>query len=135
MVAFTEAKKLMIGVVFKSGRAWLGPEVLQAAVENKGKKDEIEQGVVGPQNMAQNKRKEAFDKAWSEVAHLPTSLWSVQQLRALVSYKKTRSDRWPQLKNKIQLLEKWEEVKSHGVPHLYSAAVLQQAASILRRIK
>jgi hypothetical protein len=45
MVAFAEAKKLTAGVVFKSGRAWLGPEVLQAAVENKRKRDEIEQGV------------------------------------------------------------------------------------------
>jgi hypothetical protein len=43
MVAFTEAKKLMTGFVLKSGRAWLGPEVLQAAVENK--RDQIEQGV------------------------------------------------------------------------------------------
>ncbi len=43
MVAFAEAKKLMTGFVLKSGRAWLGPEVLQAAVENK--RDQIEQGV------------------------------------------------------------------------------------------
>ncbi len=57
MVAFAEAKKLTAGVVFKSGRAWLGPEVLQAAVENKRKRDEIEQGVVERQNTAQNKKK------------------------------------------------------------------------------
>ena len=63
MDAFTKAKKLTAGVVFKSGRAWLGPEVLQVAVENKRKKDEIEQGVVERQNTVQNKRKEAFDKA------------------------------------------------------------------------
>ena len=129
MVAFAEAKKLTAGVVFKSGRAWLGPEVLQAAVENKRKRDEIEQGVAERQNTAQNKKKEAFDKAWSEVAHLPTSLWSVQQLKALVSYKKTKSDRWPQLKNKAQLLEKWEEVKSRGIPHLPSAAESQHTAT------
>ena len=128
-VAFAEAKKLTAGVVFKSGRAWLGPEVLQAAVENKRKRDEIEQGVAERQNTAQNKKKEAFDKAWSEVAHLPTSLWSVQQLKALVSYKETESDRWPKLKNKAQLLEKWEEVKSCGIPHLPSAAELQQTAT------
>ena len=129
MDAFTEAKKLTAGVVFKSGRAWLGPEVLQVAVENKRKKDEIEQGVVERQNTAQNKRKEAFDKAWSEVSHLPTSMWSVQQLRALVSYKKTKSDKWPQLKNKTQLLEKWEEVKSRGIPHLSSAAASEHTAT------
>ncbi len=93
MDAFTEAKKLTTGVVFKSGRAWPGPEVLQVAVENMRQKDETEQGVVERQNTAQNKRKEAFDKAWSEVSHLPTSMWSVQQLRALVSYKKTKSDK------------------------------------------
>ncbi len=129
MDAFTEAKKLTAGVVFKAGRAWLGPEVLQVAVENKRKKDEIEQGVVERQNTAQNKRNEAFDKVWSEVAHLPTSMWSFQQLRALVSYKKMKLDKWPQLKNKTQLLEKWEEVKSCGIPHLSSVAALQHTAT------
>ena len=43
-------------------------------------------------------------------------MWSVPQLRALVSYKKLKTDKWPQLKTKAQLLEKWEEVKLRVVP-------------------
>jgi hypothetical protein len=102
--------------VFKSGRAWLGPEILQVAMENKRKRDELEKEATRRQEIAQNKRKEAYDKTWTKVAHLPTTMWSVQQLWALVSYKKLKMDKWPQLKNRAQLLEKWEEVKDHTVP-------------------
>jgi hypothetical protein len=34
----------------------------------------------------------------------------------LVTYKKLKTDKWPQLKTKAQLLEKWKEVKHHTVP-------------------
>ncbi len=64
-----------------------------------------------------------------ESATTNSNLWSVQQLKALVSYKKMKRDWWPQLKNKAQLLEKWEEVKSHGIPHLPSAAESQHTAT------
>jgi hypothetical protein len=40
----------------------------------------------------------------------------VQQLRALINYKKLKADKWPQLKTKAQLLQKWEEVKECTVP-------------------
>ncbi len=63
-----------------------------------------------------NKRREAYDAAWAAVAHLPSSTWSVQQLRALINYKKLKADKWPQLKTKAQLLQKWEEVKECTVP-------------------
>jgi hypothetical protein len=38
--------RLTAGLVFKSGRAWLGPKVLQVAVDHKRKKEEIETGVL-----------------------------------------------------------------------------------------
>jgi hypothetical protein len=62
MDAFTEAKKLTTGVVFKSGTVWPGPEVLQVAVENKRQKDETEQGVVERQNTVQNKSEKFASK-------------------------------------------------------------------------
>jgi hypothetical protein len=46
MNAFNETKKLTAGRVFKSGKAWLGPEVLQVAVDNKRKREEQEQAVI-----------------------------------------------------------------------------------------
>lgn len=51
-----------------------------------------------------NKRREAYDAVWAAVAHLPTLRWSVQQFRALVNYKKLKTDKWLQLKTKAQLL-------------------------------
>jgi hypothetical protein len=120
MENITEAKKLTAGLVFKSGRAWLGPEVLQVAMENKRKRDELESAAVQRQEAVQNKRKQAYDKAWSEVSHLPTTMWNVSQLRALVSYKKLKTDKWPQLKTKAQLLEKWEEVRDRATPQNHS---------------
>jgi hypothetical protein len=115
MESLLAARRLTAGLVFKSGRAWLGPEVLEVAVNRKRKKEEIENGVIQRQLMAQNKRKLAYEKAWNKVAHLPTAMWSVPQLKALVSYKKLKTDKWPQLKNRAQLLEKWEEVKDRTV--------------------
>jgi hypothetical protein len=116
MDTINKARKLTTGLVFKSGRAWLGPEVLQVAMENKGKRDELESAAVQRQEAAQNKQKQAYKKAWLEVSHLPTTMWSVPQLQALVSYKELKTDKWPHLKTKAQLLEKWEEVKLWVVP-------------------
>jgi hypothetical protein len=115
MESLLAAKRLTAGLVFKSGRAWLGPKVLEVAINHKRKKEEIENGVIQHQLMAQNKRKQAYEKAGNKVAHLPTAMWSVPQLKALVSYKKLKTDKWPQLKNRAQLLEKWEEVKDRAV--------------------
>ncbi len=78
--AFNDAKKLTAGLVFMSGKAWLGPEVLQVAMNNKRKREEQEQAVIQRQNDANNKRREAYEAAWAAVSHLPTSSWSVQQL-------------------------------------------------------
>ncbi len=49
------------------------------------------------------------------MADLPTAMWSVPQLKGLVCYKKLKTNKWPHLKNRAQLLEKWEEVKDRAV--------------------
>ena len=43
-------------------------------------------------------------------------MWTVPQPRALVNYKKLKTDKWLQLKTKAQLLEKWEEIRDCCVP-------------------
>ncbi len=63
MESLLAARRLTAGLVFKSGRAWLGPKVLEVAVNHKRKKEEIENGVIQHQLMAQNKRKQAYEKA------------------------------------------------------------------------
>jgi hypothetical protein len=50
-----------------------------------------------------------------EATNLSSSRWSVQQLRALVSYTKRKMDKWPQLKTQSQLLEVWERIKDQSV--------------------
>jgi hypothetical protein len=111
----TESKRLTAGVVFKSGKAWLGPEVLQEQINRKRKKDEKEKEQLERLKAEQEKKKRAFEKAWGEVTNLPSSRWSVQQLWALVSYKKRKTDKWPQLKTRAQLLEVWEQIKDRLV--------------------
>jgi hypothetical protein len=106
-----EAKKLSAGVVFKSGRAYLGPEVLQAAIERKNKREEKEKEISERLKAEQTKRKQAYEKALEEVCNLTPSRWSVAQLKALVNYKKRKTDKWAQPKTRAQLLEKWEEIK------------------------
>ncbi len=88
-----ESKKLTAGLVFKSGRAWLGPEVLQKQLERKRKKDDKERELRNKHQMEQDKKKRAYDKACEEVANLDTSRWSVAQLRAMISYKKKKTDK------------------------------------------
>jgi hypothetical protein len=57
-----EAKKLSVGVVsFESGRAYLGPEVLQTAVERKKKRDEKEKEISGRLKAEQTKIKQAYE--------------------------------------------------------------------------
>ncbi len=110
-----ESKKLTAGLVFKSGRAWLGPEVLQEQLERKRKKDDKERELRNKHQMEQDKKKRAYDKACEEVANLDTSRWSVAQLRAMISYKKKKTDKWPQLKTRAQMLEVWERIKLRPV--------------------
>ena len=110
-----ESKKLTAGLVFKSGRAWLGPEVLQEQMERKRKKDDKERETRDKQRMEQEKKKRAYEKACGEVANLEPSRWSVSQLRAMISYKKRKTDKWPQLKTRAQMLEVWETIKLRPV--------------------
>jgi hypothetical protein len=39
MNTLSEHKKVTVGVIFNARRAWLGPEVLQAQIERKKKRD------------------------------------------------------------------------------------------------
>ena len=88
LATLTEAKRLSAGVLFKSGRAWLGPEVLQVQLEKKKVKDDKEREVNEKRYAEIRKKREAYEKSWSEVSHLDKSLWSKDQLKALVNYKK-----------------------------------------------
>jgi hypothetical protein len=95
-----ESKKLTAGLAFKSGRAWLGPNVLHEQMERKRKKEEKEKEKEqsDKQKREQEKRKQAYEKACGECTNLAPSQWSVAQLRAMISYKKRKTDKWPQLK-------------------------------------
>jgi hypothetical protein len=52
-----------VGVIYKSGRAYLGPEVLQVAIERKNKRDEKEKEISDRFKAKQTKRKQAYEKA------------------------------------------------------------------------
>jgi hypothetical protein len=111
-----QCKKLSAGAVFKSGRAMLGTDVLQVAVQRRIKKDEAEKQKVVRKNADRAKKRMAYLKASSETSHLDQSLWSVSQLKALISFKKRKTDSWQQPKNKTQLIEKWNEIKNRETP-------------------
>ena len=101
-----QCKKLSAGAVFKSGRAMLGPDVLQAALQRKMQKDEVEN----------DKVVRKYLKKCAEITNLAQSLWSVSQLKALISFKKRKTDTWQQPKNKAQLIERWNAIKNREIP-------------------
>jgi hypothetical protein len=39
----------------------------------------------------------------------------VSQLWALISYKKRKDDKWPQLKTREQLLQVWDQIKDRAM--------------------
>jgi len=94
----------------------LGTDVLQVAVQRRIKKDEAEKQKVVRKNADRAKKRMAYLKASSETSHLDQSLWSVSQLKALISFKKRKTDSWQQPKNKTQLIEKWNEIKDRATP-------------------
>jgi len=133
----TEAKKLSAGTVFKSGRVYLGPEVLQVQLERKRVRDEKEKEAskrredqVSKKRLREekekeaserrakekSKRKDAYDKVWAEVSHRDSSLWTKAQLKVLVSYKKNKTDEWRLPTTVSGLLEKWEIIKDRPEP-------------------
>jgi hypothetical protein len=75
-----ECKKLSAGAVFKSGRAWLGRDVLEAQLERTMKKKRKEKEIVRKKAKEKEKKKQAYLKASSEIAELEESKWSVSQL-------------------------------------------------------
>jgi hypothetical protein len=106
-----KSKKLTAGLVFKSGKALLGQDVLYEQTERKRKKEEKEKEQFNKQEREQEKRKRTYNKACGEVMNLAPSQWSVAQLRAMISYKKRKTGKWPQLKTQAQMIEVWEKIK------------------------
>jgi hypothetical protein len=111
-----QCKKLTAGAVFKSRRAYLGPDVLQVALDKKKEKDEGERKKKEKQESERRKKKEAYLKANAEVTNLDPSRWTVAQLKALVSYKRKKTDNWNLPSKRNQLVEKWEEIKNRETP-------------------
>jgi hypothetical protein len=111
-----ECKKLSAGAVFKSGRAWLGPEVLEAQLHRSMKKKQREKELAKKKMEEKNKKKQAYLKASSEISELEQSKWSVTQLKALINYKRRKTDSWQQPKTRADLLNKWMEIKHRETP-------------------
>ena len=111
-----ECKKLSAGAVFKSGRAWLGRDVLEAQLHRTMKKKKKEKELAKRKSTEKDKKKQAYLKASSEITELEESKWSVSQLKALVNYKRRKTDSWQQPKTRADLLEKWKEVKHRETP-------------------
>jgi len=84
---------------------------LAAQLERKRIKEQKEQEQQDKQKAEIEKKRQAYEKTWGEVSNLPPSRWTVAQLRALISYKKTKEDKWPQLKTRAQMLQVWEQIK------------------------
>jgi hypothetical protein len=106
-----QCKKLSAGAVFKSGPAWLGPEVLEAQLERTMKKKQKEKELAKRKSTEKDKKKQAYLKASSEITELEESKWSVSQLKALVNYKRRKTYSWQQPKNRADLLDKWKEIQ------------------------
>ena len=111
-----QCKKLSAGAVFKSGWAWLGPEVLEAQLERTKKKRQREKELARKKLGEREKRKQAYLKASSEIEGLEESKWSMSQLKALINHKRRKTDSWQQPKTRADLLEKWSEIKHRETP-------------------
>jgi hypothetical protein len=110
--ALVDAKKLSAGVLFKSGSVYLGPDVLQAAMERRNRaiqKQREQQERLAAEKM---KKKEAYEKTLQDTASKEPTLWTTAQLRSLISYKKRKTDKWSMPKTKKDLLDKWEQIKN-----------------------
>jgi hypothetical protein len=80
--------------------------VLAAQLERKMVREQIrEQDLQDKQRVEMEKNRPAYEKAWGEVSNLLPLRWTVSQLRALIGYKKTKDDKWPQLKTMAQMLQ------------------------------
>ena len=112
MTTLAESKRLSAGNLFKSGQVLLGPEVLQLQIDRKMAKDNQERLRDEKREGEMRKKRDAYNKAWGEVAHLDITLWTKDQLKSLVSYKKTKADKWRLPTTVPGLREKWELIKN-----------------------
>jgi hypothetical protein len=53
--SINNARKLTTGLLFKSGRAWLGPDILERAIDNKRKREELENAAIQRKEIAKIK--------------------------------------------------------------------------------
>jgi len=81
----------MTGKVFKSGRAWLGPEILKYNIE------EIQKEKEQQKEEAHQKKKMEWQKKQSAIQAIQAlnkelSQWNTDPLKTMVSYKKNKHD-------------------------------------------
>jgi hypothetical protein len=81
-------------------------------------REEKEQEQQDKQRVEMEKKRQAYEKAWGEVLKLPSSQWTVSQLRALISYKNRKDDMWPQLKTRAQMIQVWDQIKDRNVDEI-----------------
>ncbi len=74
-------------------------------------RDEKEKQIYDKRSAELRCKKDLYDKAWGEISHTDKSSWTKEQLKALVSYKKQKTDKWRLPTSLAGLLEKWEIVK------------------------
>jgi len=97
----------------------LGPDVLAAQLEGERFREEREHVQQDKQRVEREKKRQAYKKAWGEVSHLPPWQWTVSQLWALISYKKRKDDKWPQLKTRAQMIQVWDQIKDRNVDEIH----------------
>jgi hypothetical protein len=110
------AKRLTAGILFKSGEAWLGPAVLEEQLRRLREKQNKEREQADRLRADYEKKKQAHDKAVQDTTDLPVTRWTTQQLRALIAFKKLKTDKWPQLKTRAQMLEVWQQIQYRPAP-------------------
>ena len=99
--------------MFKSGKVYLGEEVLDECIKNK---EEVEE----KERQAAEKRKQAWEKkkqAAQEVRALGKTpdQWTAKQLSTMVSYKSKKGD-LPLPKKKEELIERWVSISHRLTP-------------------
>ncbi len=92
---------------------------MAAQLERKRVRGQKEQEQQDKQKVELEKKRQAYEKTWGEVSNLPPLQWTVAQLQALISYKKTKEDKWPQLKTRAQMLQVWEQIKDQRVEDVW----------------
>ena len=90
---------------------------MNIALMKKKEKDDAEKRKLEKNAAALNKRKAAYREAKEIIAQeTDQTKWTMSHLRALISYKKQKTDNWALPKTKPLLIAKWLEVKDRFTP-------------------